>query len=56
MIEKSLLINLKVLYVEDDDDARDMTQIFLKKRVGKLIIAKDGEEGLRNSLRTNRIS
>ncbi len=47
MIEKSLLINLKVLYVEDDDDARDMTQIFLKKRVGKLIIAKDGEEGLK---------
>ncbi len=46
MNENGLLLNLKVLYVEDDDDTREMTQLFLKKRVGKLIMAKDGKEAL----------
>lgn len=47
MSDNGLLINTKVLYVEDDDDTREMTQIFLKKRVGKLITASDGQEALK---------
>ncbi|WP_461205087.1 Na-translocating system protein MpsC family protein [Clostridium sp. DL1XJH146] len=45
MSENNLLINLKVLYVEDDEETREQMQYFLKRRVGKLFTAKDGEEG-----------
>lgn len=41
-----MLLNLKVLYVEDDDDTRDELAHFLRKRVGKLITAKNGQEGI----------
>ena len=46
MGKQELLMNLKVLYVEDDGDTRKQMQMILRKRVGKLIVAQDGEEGL----------
>ncbi len=46
-MKENLLLNLKVLYVEDDDDTREELAHFLRKRVGKLITAKNGEEGLK---------
>lgn len=42
-----LLSRLKVLYVEDEDFTREELGFFLKKRVGKLITASNGEEGLK---------
>ena len=41
-----LLSNLKVLYVEDDEDTRLQMKMILQKRVGRLLIAANGEEGL----------
>lgn len=38
---------LRVLYVEDDDATRDALCLFLKPRVGKVIAAATGEEGLK---------
>lgn len=43
----SLLNNLKVLYVEDEDFARNELSLFLKRRVGKLYTAINGEEALK---------
>ncbi len=43
---KSILYNLKVLYVEDEDFLREQLSAFIKRRVGKLYTAVDGEEGL----------
>jgi YesN/AraC family two-component response regulator len=40
------LLDLSVLYVEDDAAARDEIAVFLKRRVAKLITATNGEEGL----------
>lgn len=37
---------LRVLYVEDNDDTREVFSKFLKPRVGKVITASTGEEGL----------
>lgn len=42
----NLLCNLKVLYVEDEDFTRDELSKFLKRRVGKLYLAKNGIEGI----------
>ena len=44
--EKSLLQNLRVLYVEDEDDTRYELSKIIKRRVGKLFIAKNGLEGI----------
>lgn len=44
--EESLLANLKVLYVEDEESHREQLGIFLKRRVGKLYLAESGEVGL----------
>lgn len=44
--DKSLLQNLKVLYVEDEDDTRHELSKIIKRRVGKLFIAKNGVEGI----------
>ncbi|MFT5873193.1 MAG: response regulator RpfG family c-di-GMP phosphodiesterase [Clostridium sp.] len=44
--EESLLSNLKVLYVEDEESHREQLGIFLKRRVGKLYLAENGEDGL----------
>lgn len=46
MKNHSLLSDLKVLYVEDDADVREQLEFFLKKKVGKLLVASDGEQGL----------
>lgn len=45
-IDKSLLQNLKVLYVEDEDETRYELSKIIKRRVGKLFIAKNGVEGI----------
>ena len=37
--------NITLLYVEDDKDTREELTYFLEKKVDKLFIAKDGEEG-----------
>lgn len=41
------LLQLKVLYVEDDQDTREDLKQYLRKKVGKVITACDGEEGFR---------
>jgi len=38
--------NLRVLYVEDDVATREALSKFLNRRVGKLFLASDGEEGI----------
>lgn len=43
---KSILYNLKVLYVEDEEFLREQLSSFIKRRVGRLYMAGDGEEGL----------
>jgi YesN/AraC family two-component response regulator len=40
------LLDLSVLYVEDDVSAREEIELFLKRRVAKLVTAENGEEGL----------
>lgn len=40
------LKSLTVLYVEDDEDARKLFTVFLKRITGVLITADDGKEGL----------
>lgn len=37
---------LRILYVEDDDDTREVLSRYLKSRVGKITTASTGEEGL----------
>lgn len=39
------LEGLKVLYIEDDKEQRDQLKLFLKRRVGKLFVGKNGKEG-----------
>ncbi|MCT4619976.1 MAG: Na-translocating system protein MpsC family protein [Marinisporobacter sp.] len=46
MKKKSILYNLKVLYVEDEEMIREELASFIKRRVGKLYLAADGEDGL----------
>lgn len=46
MEDKAYLAQLKVLYVEDDPEARRELSAFLKRRVGKLLTAADGKQGL----------
>ncbi len=41
-----LLKSLTILYVEDDDDVRELLTRFLKRRVGTLHVAKNGQEGV----------
>jgi len=43
---ETLLSNLRVLFVEDEHDAREELSRFLKRRVGKLYVASNGKEGL----------
>lgn len=45
-IENSLLKNLKVLYVEDEQEVIQQMSYFLKKRVGQLLIAENGQRAL----------
>lgn len=46
-ISNNLLKHMKVLYVEDEEDVLEQMTFFLKKRVGKLVTAKDGKQGLK---------
>lgn len=39
------LEGLKVLYIEDDKEQRDQLKLFLKRRVGKLLVGRNGTEG-----------
>lgn len=43
-----LLKNLKILYVEDEEEVVQQMEFFLKKRVGRLVVSKNGEEGLKS--------
>jgi len=44
--DKDFLKSLTLLYVEDEEDARDQFTMFLRRMVGKLIVAVNGKEGL----------
>jgi signal transduction histidine kinase len=44
--DAEFLKSLTVLYVEDDDLGRAQTEMFLKRRVGKMITATNGAQGL----------
>ncbi len=46
MDDKSVLQNLKLLYVEDEDFTRKQMAKLLKRQVGKLITAENGAHGL----------
>ena len=45
---------LKVLYVEDNNDAREMTTMILEDFFGKIVVAVDGEDGF-NKFQNNHI-
>ncbi|MGB5866443.1 MAG: diguanylate cyclase [Arcobacteraceae bacterium] len=45
-MDKSFLQNITILYVEDEDEVRDLTSNFLAKFVHKIIPAQNGKEGL----------
>lgn len=44
--DQQYLQGLRVLYVEDEEDAREQFALFLRRIVGELIVARDGAEGL----------
>ena len=44
--DKTFLKGLTVLYVEDEEDARDQFAMFLERITGRLIVAANGKEGL----------
>lgn len=53
MIEKqneNFLINMKILYVEDEETTRNEMKQFLKRRAGKVILAENGKAGLEKFL------
>ena len=45
-MQKAHLKFLRVLFVEDDEMQRQELSDYLKRRVGKIYFAKNGEEGL----------
>ena len=44
-MEYKVIYNLRVLYVEDEDDTLDPMSRFLQRRFSKTVTAKNGEEG-----------
>ena len=42
----SILENLKVMYVEDNDNTRYSIERFLKRRFGKVFLAENAEKGI----------
>lgn len=44
--KEGILKNIKLLYVEDEEEVIEQMSFLLKKRLGKLTIAKNGKEGL----------
>ncbi|MGF7060458.1 Na-translocating system protein MpsC family protein [Brassicibacter mesophilus] len=47
MEEMNVLQNIKILYVEDEVITRNQVFRFLKKRVGKVVTAENGEDGIK---------
>ena len=45
MPDQTILSQLKILFVEDDENIREQMQIFMRKRTGKFLVAKNGLEG-----------
>ncbi len=45
-MDKSFLKNINILYVEDEDEVRELTSSFLSKFVNTMISACNGQEGL----------
>ncbi|MBP2027266.1 YesN/AraC family two-component response regulator [Acetoanaerobium pronyense] len=43
--QEGILKNIKLLYVEDEEEVVEQMSFLLKKRLGKLRIAKNGKEG-----------
>jgi DNA-binding response OmpR family regulator len=48
MIQPNLLSHIRLLYVEDEADTREEFSKFLKRRVGKLMVAENGLDGLKH--------
>ncbi|RXJ60268.1 diguanylate cyclase [Candidatus Marinarcus aquaticus] len=46
MINKKILTNIKVLYVEDEDDVRNFTAKTLSAVVKEVVLASNGQEGV----------
>ena len=46
MDEKQLLQQLNLVYVEDNDEMRESVARLLRRRIGKIFLARHGEEGL----------
>lgn len=46
-MNKEVLKNISILYVEDENDVRDFTSKILNPLLKKVFIAQDGEEGLK---------
>ncbi|WP_099189416.1 response regulator [Tepidibacter mesophilus] len=47
MEDLKMLKNVKVLYVEDEPITRKQVERFLKRRVGKVILAENGNDGIK---------
>ena len=45
-MDKSFLKNINILYVEDEQEVRDLTCSFLGKFVNSMVLANNGQEGL----------
>lgn len=48
------LLNLQILYVEDDPDTRQEMSSLLKRYVGKVYVAENGTKGLEKFLEYRR--
>jgi len=46
-VNKNVLQHIKILYVEDDNLTRNWVYNSLKKKVGKIIMAENGDSGIR---------
>ena len=46
MTSDTYLSQLKILYVEDDDDTREDLRHYLRKKAGRVVTASSGTEGL----------
>ena len=55
-MNKDILKKINVLYVEDEDDVREFTSKTISSIVNKVIIAKDGQEGLDKFLENQEIN
>ncbi|TCO75250.1 Na-translocating system protein MpsC family protein [Marinisporobacter balticus] len=47
MEDLNILQNIKILYVEDERITKNQVFRFLKKRVGKVVLAENGEDGIK---------